>query len=202
MSYTSWNINTKPARSRQCLADRLEHARRLRALLAETGLKFPQAAQHLHVSLRTLHNWLNGTHQIPPMVFRLLRLERCLELPGADWAGWHFSRGCLVTPEGRSIEGYEGAWWSLLVRQARSVAALREQLRLSRAACAVAEIGAVRRTAGAASPAEGAPPRGEKAGERSEPLNLSTEHYSTRNVHVRVVPAVSAINPIAKTTAL
>jgi hypothetical protein len=68
------------------------------------------------------------------MVFRLLRLERRLELPGPNWAGWYFSRGALVTPEGRSIEGYEGSWWSLLVRQARSTSMLQEQVRLLRAA--------------------------------------------------------------------
>lgn len=43
-----------------------------------------------------------------------------MELPGKQWAGWHFSRGKLVTPEGWTISGSEGAWWSLLVRQARA----------------------------------------------------------------------------------
>jgi len=70
------------------------------------------------------------------MVFRLLRLERRLDLPGPHWAGWYFSRGALVTPEGRSIEGYEASWWSLLVRQARATTLLHEQVRLLRAAAA------------------------------------------------------------------
>ena len=43
---------------------------------------------------------------------------RYMELPGPSWAGWHFTQGQLVTPEGRTISGKDGAWWSLLVRQA------------------------------------------------------------------------------------
>ena len=36
----------------------------------------------LHVSLRTLHNWNSGTHQIPVMAYKLLRMLRYMELPG------------------------------------------------------------------------------------------------------------------------
>ncbi|SFC26349.1 Homeodomain-like domain-containing protein [Polaromonas sp. OV174] len=119
--------------------DRLEHARRLRALLAECGLKYPEAAKHLHVSLRTLQNWLCGRHQIPWMVFRVLRLERFMELPSKQWAGWHFSGGKLVTPEGWAIAAHEGAWWSMLVRQARGFGELfRERVSL------LAELSALR----------------------------------------------------------
>ena len=39
MIYTSWNVKPKPRKARQCPADRIEHAKRLRALIAELGLK-------------------------------------------------------------------------------------------------------------------------------------------------------------------
>lgn len=98
----------------------MAHALRFRAMLAELGLPHPDAAQLLHVSLRTLQNWLSGRHEVPYAAYKLLRLMRYIELPGEAWAGWHFSRGHLVTPEGRTISGRDGAWWSLLVRQAHS----------------------------------------------------------------------------------
>ena len=122
----------KPSHKRQCLADRLAHSERFSGLLAEQGLSHPEAAKLLHVSLRTLQNWLSGKHQIPYMAFKLLRLLRYMELPGKSWQGWHFSRGMLVTPEGRTITGHEGAWWSLLVRQAKSFGQLyRERIALN-----------------------------------------------------------------------
>ena len=73
----------------------------------------------LHVSLRTVHNWFSGRHQVPYIAYKLLRLLRYMELPGKSWEGWHFTRGMLVTPEGRTISGKDGSWWSLLVRQSR-----------------------------------------------------------------------------------
>jgi hypothetical protein len=96
----------------------MAHADRFRALLAHLGLSHPEAAKLLHVSLRTLQNWLSGHHAVPYTAYKLLRLMRYMELPGPSWAGWHFSQGQLVTPEGRTISGKDGAWWSLLVRQA------------------------------------------------------------------------------------
>ena len=96
----------------------MELAKRFRGMLADLGLKPSQAAKLLHVSLRTVHNWNSGTHQIPVMAYKLLRLLRYMELPGKSWEGWHFSRGMLITPEGRSISGHDSAWWSQLVRRA------------------------------------------------------------------------------------
>ena len=87
-------------------------------MLADLGLKHPEAAKLLHVSLRTLQNWLSGRHEVPYAAYKLLRLMRYMELPGESWRGWHFSRGELVTPEGRTISGADSVWWSLLVRQA------------------------------------------------------------------------------------
>ncbi|UUZ70719.1 VC1465 family Xer recombination activation factor [Polaromonas sp. P1(28)-8] len=88
-------------------------------MLAEFGLSHPEAAKLLHVSLRTLQNWLSGRHEVPYAAYKLVRLLRYMELPGKAWQGWYFSAGCLVTPEGRTISGTDGSWWSLLVRQAR-----------------------------------------------------------------------------------
>ncbi|WP_293604673.1 VC1465 family Xer recombination activation factor [Polaromonas sp. UBA4122] len=130
--YTSWNIKAKGKKTRQCRADRMEHALRFRAMLAELGLPHPDAAQLLHVSLRTLQNWLSGRHEVPYAAYKLLRLLRYMELPGQAWSGWHFSRGQLVTPEGRTISGKDGSWWSLLVRQAHSFGELYRELQLVR----------------------------------------------------------------------
>ena len=105
----------------------MESSRRFRALLSELGLSYPDAAKHLHVSLRTLHNWAAGTHAVPYAVTKLLRVLRYMELPGKSWQGWHFTRGCLVTPEGRTIEGHESSWWSLLVLRAKSFGTLYER---------------------------------------------------------------------------
>jgi DNA-binding transcriptional regulator YiaG len=126
--YTSWNIKNKGKKIRQCRADRLAHASRFRAMLADLRLTHPEAAQLLHVSLRTLQNWLSARHEVPYAAYKLLRLMRYMELPGDAWRGWHFSAGQLITPEGRSISASEGAWWSLLVRQARGFAELRKDL--------------------------------------------------------------------------
>ena len=86
----------------------------------------------LRVSLRTLQNWLSGRHQVPYAVYKLLRMMRYMELPGQSWQGWHFSRGQLVTPEGRTISGNDGSWWSLLVRQSHSFGQLYRELQLER----------------------------------------------------------------------
>lgn len=106
----------------------MESARRFRALLSELGLQKDQAAQKLHVSLRTLHNWCSGVCEVPYATLKLLRLQRYMELP-EPWTGWHFSRGHLITPEGRMIAHHEGAWWSLMVLRARSYDRLAQRLK-------------------------------------------------------------------------
>ena len=82
------------------------------------GLDLAGCAKFLHVTERTLHNWESGKHDIPYATYKLLRLMNGLELPGQSWAGWEFRGGKLWSPEGRSFEGTDGSWWSLLVRQA------------------------------------------------------------------------------------
>lgn len=104
-------------------------------MLADLSLTHPEAAQLLHVSLRTLQNWLSARHEVPYSAYKLLRLMRYMELPGDAWRGWHFSAGQLITPEGRSISASEGAWWSLLVRQARGFVELHKKLQNSCQRC-------------------------------------------------------------------
>ena len=121
-------------------------------MLADLGFKHPEAAKLLHVSLRTLQNWLSGRHQVPYAVYKLLRLMRYMELPGQAWHGLHFSRGQLITPEGRTISGHDGAWWSLLVRQSKGFGQLyREQgsLQAELKAARAAALDAKRSAAGA-----------------------------------------------------
>jgi transcriptional regulator with XRE-family HTH domain len=127
--YTSYKVQKQKRRVPQCRADRMESAKRFRALLSELGLKMPHAAQNLRVSLRTLQNWTSGKHEVPYSALKLLRLQRYMELP-FPWVGWHFSRGKLVTPEGRTIDANEGVWWSLLVSKSRSFTTLYHRIRV------------------------------------------------------------------------
>ena len=109
----------------------------------------------LHVSLRTLQNWATGVHEVPYAAHKLLKLLRLMELPGQSWAGWHFSRGQLVTPEGRTISGQEGSWWSLLVRQARGFAELYQQNHQLRASLDALGLGSANRRGREAAPEVG-----------------------------------------------
>lgn len=77
-----------------------------------------RAARSFFRSPRTLRNWESGKKDIPYSAYRLLRLLNRMELPGASWSGWCFHGGKLWSPEGRSFEGTDSAWWSLLVRRA------------------------------------------------------------------------------------
>jgi hypothetical protein len=97
---------------------RAQLAFRFRAMYRSLGLDLEGCAKLLHVTERTLHNWQSGKHDIPYSAYRLLRLLNRMELPGASWSGWCFHGGKLWSPEGRSFEGTDSAWWSLLVRRA------------------------------------------------------------------------------------
>ncbi len=104
---------------------------RLRAARCTLGWSIADAAKYFQVTERTWHNWESGAHRIPFAVYKLCRVLARIELPGDAWAGWSFQGGTLITPEGRQIEPKDGAWWSLLVRNARSfVTAYNEATRL------------------------------------------------------------------------
>jgi hypothetical protein len=106
---------------------RLQHGVKFRALYLNLGMDRVGAANFLQVSERTLHNWEAGKHVIPFAAYKLLRLMTRMDLPGKGWEGWSFVCGCLVTPEGRTIAGHEGKWWSLLVRLSRGFRAIYEE---------------------------------------------------------------------------
>ena len=55
----------------------MERAKRFRALLAKLRLNHPDAAKVLHVSLRTLPNWLSGRPQVPYNVYKLFISPFC-----------------------------------------------------------------------------------------------------------------------------
>ena len=100
------------------LDSRLDAGRKLRAMYLSLDMDLAACAQFLQVSQRTLHNWQSGRHVIPFAVYKLLRLLNRMDLPGPTWAGWYFVAGKLVSPEGRTFEGTDSSWWSLLIRQA------------------------------------------------------------------------------------
>jgi DNA-binding transcriptional regulator YiaG len=90
---------------------------RFRAMYRSLGLSRPDAAQLLHVSERTLHNWETGHHEIPYSAYRLLRLLTRQELPGKAWTGWHITAGVLWSPEGHGFKPEDSSWWSMLCRR-------------------------------------------------------------------------------------
>lgn len=100
---------------------------RFKELFLQTGLGFEGVAQTLHVTPRTVRNWLSGKTSVPYSAYKLLRVQRYFELPGEGWDGWHMHSGKLWSPEGYGFLPKESSWWSLLVRQARSFKTLYEE---------------------------------------------------------------------------
>lgn len=101
-----------------------------------------EAGKYFQVTERTWHNWESGLHRIPFAVYKLLRVLARYELPDGAWAGWRFDAGQLITPEGRQIAPTDGAWWSLLVRQAAGFRGVFDEL--SRLRCLVGPAAQVR----------------------------------------------------------
>jgi transcriptional regulator with XRE-family HTH domain len=93
---------------------------RLRYARIKLGWSVEQAGKYFQVTDRTWHNWETGAHRIPFAVYKLSRILARLELPGEAWAGWRIEGDQLITPENRIITPKDGAWWSLLIRQAAS----------------------------------------------------------------------------------
>lgn len=132
---------------------RSQLALRFSGMYKSLGLDLPGCAKLLHVTDRTLHNWMSGKHDIPYSAYRLLRLLNRMELPGESWQGWCFHGGKLWSPEGRSFTGKDAAWWSLLVRRSAMATELRQQ---------VAQLGKVNRSLrNAMASAEGGPACGD-----------------------------------------
>lgn len=66
-----------------------------------------QAAELLHVNLRTIKNWESGRSQIPYSAFKLLRILGRHELPGDQWQDWLMQGGAIYSPGGRRFEMHD-----------------------------------------------------------------------------------------------
>ncbi|MGJ7499351.1 VC1465 family Xer recombination activation factor [Variovorax sp. ZT5P49] len=148
----------------------------------DAGLKVPQVAQALQVTERTVYAWFSGKTAVPYAAYKLLRILNRFELPG--WPGWHMHSGKLWTPEGFGFDPVDGAWWSLLVRQARAFkgqydrANRLEDLMQAQGAARAAQAKEVTTLAGAALAAPG--PSGLSEGRRAAPPNLFLKHFGTQ----------------------
>jgi DNA-binding XRE family transcriptional regulator len=111
---------------------------RFKTMYRQLGLSRLQAAQLLHVSERTLHNWDTGHHEIPYSAYKLLRLLSFSELPGKAWDGWHIAVGQLWSPEGYGFKPTDANWWSNLCRRAELFHVLYKENQQLRQALAVA----------------------------------------------------------------
>jgi hypothetical protein len=97
---------------------RIQQGRRFKAMYTRMGYTAADVAKYLHVSERTVHNWVTGSVRVPYASYKLLRVHLRYELPGEHWQGWHISAGKLWTPEGYSLDPHDFTWWSLFVRRA------------------------------------------------------------------------------------
>lgn len=163
-------------------------AARLKVMLADLGLTPDAAAQALHVTPRTVRHWIAGKTLVPYAAYRLLRLQTGAELPCPGWDGWHMHSGKLWSPEGHGFGPTDSGWWGLLVRKARLFGQLYERDR---------QLGTLLLRAGRAQAdgSEGAPPAGERHGQRLAPgptgnagraaqppgLDLSLRHFGTQS---------------------
>jgi len=96
-----------------------------------------QAADMLHVTSRTIHNWETGKVKIPYSVFRLLRISTGFELPGAAWRGWKLLDDALWSPDNKKYAAADLSYLSLtfaMARQFRLDTAKRHAQRAARSA--------------------------------------------------------------------
>lgn len=177
------------------LSQRAAIAARFKVLCLDAGLKVPDVARTLQVTERTVYAWFSGKTAVPYSAYRLLRILNRFELPG--WPGWHMHSGKLWSPEGFGFDPTDGAWWALLVRQARSFRIL--YARGSREAMGAA--GRPEPDAASGRAASGGPAApgqaGEAAGRRAAPPNLFLKHFRTRNYQIGVQPHSDAMHSIA-----
>ena len=61
---------------------RMQLASRLKAMYKSLGMELAACAKYLHVTERTLHNWLSSKRYIPFATGNLLRLLNRMNLPG------------------------------------------------------------------------------------------------------------------------
>ena len=178
-------------------------AARFKVLCLDAGLKVPEVAQTLHVTERTVYAWFSGKTAVPYSAYRLLRILHHFELPGPGWDGWHMHSGKLWTPEGFGFEAVDGAWWSLLVRQARAFKTLYERSgALERQLAGIGAEGLAEVTsacAGASARREVPGPAGLPVGRRAAPPNSFLRHFPTREGRNGANTPSFAIDSIAVT---
>lgn len=103
-------------------------------MLCDLGLKPDDAAKMLHVTPRTIRNWISGKALVPYAAYKLVRVFTGAELPMPGWDGWHMHSGKLWTPEGHGFTPADSGWWSNLVRRSHLFHVLYErQLQLDTA---------------------------------------------------------------------
>jgi transcriptional regulator with XRE-family HTH domain len=102
----------KPARTRAVTASRFRDTR------AVCCLTVPEAAKLLRVTPRTVQNWESGRVRLPYSAFKLMRILRGYELPGAAWRGYRLKGDTLWSPEGLAFKASDHYWWSLTCRMA------------------------------------------------------------------------------------
>ena len=71
---------------------------------------------------------------MPYAAFKLMRILRGYELPGAAWKGYRLVGDTLWSPEGLAFRADEQRWWSLTVLMARQFRTIMEGRRIESAA--------------------------------------------------------------------
>ncbi len=167
----------KPARTRAVTASRFRDTRGLCCLtVADT-------AKLLRVTPRTVQNWESGRVRIPYSAFKLLRILRGYELPGAAWRGYRLKGDTLWSPEGLAFKASDHYWWSLTCRMAaefRAMAAANrqaDQLRLSGLVLSSTSENGITQTAGISRPRRGLRPAVRIRGKR--PLSSTKQPRAT-----------------------
>jgi hypothetical protein len=95
-------------------------ASRFREARLGCALSVRDAGKLFRVSPRTIRNWEAGRVLVPYAAFKLMRILRGYELPGASWRGWRLVGDTLWTPEGLAFHAWDASWWSLTVRMAHA----------------------------------------------------------------------------------
>lgn len=91
-----------------------------------------EAADLLHVTLKTVKNWEKGCVAVPYSAFKLLKVLGHYELPNEAFEGWSVNRGKLWSPTGRSFTPHELLYVANYFSMARFWLAEREEMRLRR----------------------------------------------------------------------
>lgn len=155
--------------------------KRFRYLYSRMGLKPADVAKLLHVSERTVHNWVAGSVRVPYAAYKLLKLQLHYELPGKAWEGWSFSAGKLYTPEGYSLHPSDWSWWSLLARRAAMFGPLYRENGLLKVKLSQSNQEAARQALAGTPPneADGRACRRQARGAGAAGLDLSLGHFGT-----------------------